>query len=200
MGGTYSDYLSSLGEHRSAFQHNQRREILAFKGIFDSFTALRRAVLDGKDREGKCPIDFQMFLLVMQRQAALAFDLLRAYQSFAAWAVLRPCLEAALVMGKWVDDPANAETWLRRLEDRARYLKAYQGANILSVSLPRSADIRAALTRINDDLSHVNAAYVSARAQCVATAEYEYRGVLYFDRDDELQAHLYAMLHLLMVV
>ena len=95
----------------------------------------------------------------MQRSARSAFDNLSAYQSCHAWIALRPFVEAALIMGKWVDDPQNATIWISRnagKNARKQYQDAYSGDSLRSQHLPGSDTIRQVLSRIGDEFLQTN--------------------------------------------
>jgi hypothetical protein len=137
----------------------------------------------------------------MQRQGATAYWSLASNQSYEAWVLGRPMLEACLIIGKWVDDFANAEIWKNRENDRKAYQKAYQGKKLESRSLPRSGALRKVLSRINDEFIHPNNRYYSRHIEVLPESDKSvYIQVHYFDPDtvDHL-AHVFAFLHLVLV-
>ena len=88
-----------------------------------------------------------------------AYHSVATYQAFLGWSIIRTGLEAALMMGKWVDDPRNAEIWANRDRDWKAYAKLFQGRALQSEALPQSARIQQALKRVNDLFLHPNPSY-----------------------------------------
>ena len=95
----------------------------------------------------------------MQRQSFVALDALSSMQAYQAWVLLRPGLECALIMGKWMDDNANYHIWINRLQDPEAYRTTYSGKKMVSRSLPRSRDLQQVLKAINDSFVHPNPEY-----------------------------------------
>jgi hypothetical protein len=73
--------------------------------------------------------------------------------------LLRPGIEAYLIIGKWIDDPATAEIWKNRRNDWKNYQKTYSGPALRSRSLPMSDQIQTILSIVNDDFVHANPDY-----------------------------------------
>jgi hypothetical protein len=173
----------------------------AFVAIDGNFPSLVELPRTRRDRNGKAHVSLVPFLLLLQRQAHTAFDVLSADQSYQAWLLLRPGIEAALIIGKWVDDPQNANIWQNRDKDPGAYQKAYTGKALQSAALPSSERIQAVLRRINDRFVHSNVDYYHRHLN-VSPADPGYVNVLlnYFE-DDRLQlTNVFAFLHLLLVV
>jgi hypothetical protein len=93
------------------------------------------------------------FSNILVRHVIFGFEHLSCYQSFPAWLTFRPGLEALLMIGKLVDDPANAKIWLDREVDFKAYRDAFWGKALGSKSLVRSAELRQVLTRLNDEFT-----------------------------------------------
>lgn len=103
--------------NREVFLANCRFGLHGFTRIDENFGLLGGMLTQRRDKAGFSHVSLVPFILVMQRQVYAAFELISTYQSFQAWVLLRPCLESALIMGKWVDDPAFAGVWQRRNDD-----------------------------------------------------------------------------------
>jgi hypothetical protein len=91
--------------NREVFLANCRFGLHGFTRIDENFGLLGGMLTQRRDKAGFSHVSLVPFILVMQRQVYAAFELISTYQSFQAWVLLRPCLESALIMGKWVDDP-----------------------------------------------------------------------------------------------
>ncbi len=120
---------SHLLEFRSHVLYNQSVSLLhegyafyAYHQIHLNFDKLIRVCSTTRDLKGHSLVSFSPFLLLMQRQGTTAYWSLASSQSYEAWVLARPMLEACLIIGKWIDDEANAEIWKNREMDR----KAYQ--------------------------------------------------------------------------
>jgi hypothetical protein len=140
-------------------------------------------------------------LLLLRRQAYCAFDVLSADQSYHAWLLLRPGVEAALIIGKWVDDPQNAAIWKDREKDRRAYQDTYTGRALRSTSLVGSDQIQGVLSAINDQFVHANLDYYYRHLKVdPGDPRYVNLALSYFE-DDTLQVvNALAFLHLLLAV
>lgn len=195
------EYQSASATNRDIFLLNHSYAFHAFGGLHDHSNLLGRMLQTGRDKTGKSYVSFLPFLLLIQRQALTAFQMLWAHQSYQAWVLLRPALESALIMGKWVDNPVNATVWRNGDVDRKRYAKIYTGAALRSENLPRSAELQKVLSRINDDFMHLNPSYYS-RHTTVADSGSELVSIMvrYFDDARDHEAHVLAFLHLMATV
>lgn len=199
---------SHLLAFRSHVLYNQSVSLLnegyafyAYHQIHLNFDNLIRVCSTVRDLKGHSMVSFGPFLLLMQRQGTAAYWSLASNQSYEAWVLARPMLEACLIIGKWIDDDANAEIWKRRETDRKAYREAYQGQKLESTSLPRSSELRSVLSRINDDFMHLNDRYYRRHTEVIPDSpDSVYIQVHYFDPDpvDHL-AHVLAFLHLVLV-
>jgi hypothetical protein len=198
----FLEYCESVGYNRDVFMLNQSDALWAFRQIHDNFGNLGLPLSKCRDASGKSHVSLVPFVLLMQRQAMAAFWALASHQSYQTWVLLRPCVESALIIGKWVDDLENASIWSKRLEDPKTYRKTYQGKEMVSKSLPRSEDIRGVLRRINDNFLHPNPDYYYRHTELRdAGPESVFMLVHYFDREDaEHRANVFAFLHLLLVI
>lgn len=187
--------------NREAFLLNHPAIFQAFSIIDDNFGRLLDPLIHQQDKDGHSHVSLGPMLTLMQRQCRVAFELLMTGQSYQSWVLLRPCLEFGLIIGKWVDDPKNATVWERRRSDPKRYRQEYSGTHLQSKSLPRSDDLRGVLSQINDDYMHANESYYSrhmSMSQCDSnTLKVK---VSYLDSNVDQEAHVYAVLHLLLVL
>ena len=195
--------LRSTGSlNQDVFLLNHSDAFFAYHQANKNFDRLGTALSTQYDRSGHSHVGLIPFLLLAQRQSMSAFWAMAGYQSFEAWVLLRPAIEAALIMGKWIDDPAFAELWRNRVTDLERYKKAYQGKALASKSLPRSSEIQVALRHVNDEFVHANDRYYDRHTTLQPTDPDNYLlGVQYFDTDTRAyRAHVLAFLHLLLVI
>ncbi|MCZ6877226.1 MAG: hypothetical protein O7G29_03695 [Acidobacteria bacterium] len=196
------EYFSVLIRNRDFFLLNQRDAFLAFETIHHRYSELGSILANHRDKDGHSQISLIPFVLLMQRQAMAAFWSLACYQSHQAWVTLRPCLESALIIGKWFDDPDNASIWNNRHKDRTAFRRTYEGRALISESLPRAAGLQAVLRRINDDFMHTNKKYYERHTDVQSDGpDHITLLVHYFDKDTKQhRAHVLAFLHLMVVV
>jgi hypothetical protein len=197
----FLEYRAALAYNREVFLIEHGALLKAFIAVDANFPALVELPRTRRDPHGNSHVSLVPFLLLLQRQAHTAFDILSADQSYQAWLLLRPGPEAALTIGKWVDDPRNAAIWQNREKAPSAYRKVYTGKALQSGSLPGSDRIQAVLRRINDRFVHANIDYYRRHLN-VGPGTPGYINVLlnYFE-DDPLQlANVFAFLHLLLVV
>jgi hypothetical protein len=110
----------------------------------------------------------------------------------------RPGLEALLIIGKFVDDVANAKTWREREVNPKAYRQEFSGGALESKSLPRSADFRQVLTHLNDEFMHPNPAFTYRDTTVKADAAGHLIEIQFFDVSANLhEAHLLAYLNLM---
>jgi hypothetical protein len=191
------EYQAAATKNRNIFLLGHGYAFHAFGGLNDNFDVLGRILQTKRDSKGKTYVSFIPFLLLMQRQSLSAFQALWSHQSYQAWVLLRPALESALIMGKWIDDKEMAKLWDRRKEEPEKYRKEYSGKKLISKSLPEASEIRAVLGRINDDFMHLNSDYYSRHMETRPAGPEAYNLLIqYFDADDDHAAHLLAFLHL----
>jgi hypothetical protein len=138
------------------------------------------------------------FANILTRHTLVGFEHLSSYQTFLAWLTFRPGLEALLMIGKFVDDPANVVIWKNRHVDWKSYNQTFAGRAMESKSLPQSDAFRQVLSRLNDEFMHPNPTFTYRDA----TQKDEGNDVLLeiqcFDTDPDIhEAHLLAYLNLL---
>jgi hypothetical protein len=151
-----------------------------------------------RDRQERFHAGLLGFVNLLVRHAIFGFQHITTHQSALAWFTFRPGLEAVLMLGKWVDDPSNAGVWRNRLTDRGTYARTFSGQGLVSNALPRSADFRGVLSRLNDEFMHPNPEFTYRDATITDEGETFFLGVDYFDRLAEThEAHLLAYLNLI---
>jgi hypothetical protein len=137
----------------------------------------------------------------MVRHILVGFQHISSYQSFLAWLTFRPGLEALLMIGKFVDDPAKAAVWKNRQGDWTLYQKTFSGGALESNSLPQSAAFRQVLGRLNDDFMHPNPNFAYRDSTQGDQGNAVSLEIQFFDADPDIhEAHLLAYLNLLNLV
>lgn len=194
----YSDYYSTQVSNREIFQKNFDADIREFKALLSKLRSTWARVGTTRGISGHSHVSLLPFSNILIRHVIFGFEHLSCYQSFLAWLAFRPGLEALLIIGKFVDDPANAKIWLNREADAKTYQNTFRGSALQSASTARSAEFRQVLNRLNDEFTHPNPAF----AYRDATRRDESDGVLleiqYFDRSTAIhEGHLLAYLNLL---
>jgi len=146
-------------------------------------------------------------LLLFQRQSRAAFEAFAVHQSYQGWVLLRPGIEAVPIIGKWVDDPANAGIWQKRdkepnrKEHRRAYQNTYSGPALKSKSLASSEQIRTVLSTVNDNFVHANPDYYDRHLKLSAgDPDYVNLWLDFFEDGSLLEPHVLAFLHLLLVM
>ena len=197
-------YRAAISQNRETFLLNYKTEFAAFDQFDKLFPHFAAGLGSGAAPQQKGDFQLIPFLPIMQRSARDAFDHLSAYQSCHAWIALRPFVEAALIMGKWVDDPQNATIWISRnagKNARKQYQDAYSGDSLRSQHLPSSDTIRQVLSRIGDEFLQTNLHYYT---HAITFSEGNSRqAALRMDTMDDQgdhRAHIYAFLHLIWLV
>lgn len=197
----FLEYQSALGYNRQVFliEHpDLLKAFIAIDGNFDTLIELPRTL---RDCHGNSHVGLLPFLLLLRRQVHTAFDVLIADQSYHAWLLLRPGIEAALIIGKWVDDPQNAKIWQARHKDQTAYMKAYRGKALHSTSLPDSERIQTVLRTINDRFVHANEDYYRRHLNVGPGDPGMVSFFLSYFEEDSLQVtNTFAFLHLLLLI
>jgi hypothetical protein len=201
------DYRSALAYNREVFLIEHGELIKAFSAIDANFTVLIEAPRTMRDADGKSYVSLIPLLLLAQRQSRAAFEAFAAHQSYQGWVLLRPGIESVLIIGKWIDNPANAKIWQDREKEpnrkkhRAAYQNTYSGPALKSKSLPSSERIRTVLSKVNDSFVHANPDYYDRHLKDRAGDPGYVNFVLdYFEDDSLLEANVLAFLHLLLVM
>lgn len=195
------DFRAAIEKNRQVFALQHAYAYYAFFGLTEAYDRVGRRLQSGRDAKGKSYVSLIPFLLIVQRQSMSAFEVLASYRSYESWVLLRPALEAALIMGKWVDDPENAAIWNSRGTRKTEYIKHFSGKGLISTSLPYAGALRSVLDRLNDEFVHANEPYYSrhTNAQAVSGDNILLR-LEFFDDDGDLACHTLAFLHLCAVI
>jgi len=197
----FSDYYSIQIRNREAFEKNFASDIAVFKALLSRLREVWARVGVTRGVSGQSHVGLLPFSNLLLRHVIFGFENLSCYQSFLAWLTFRPGLEALLMIGKFVDDPANAKIWLEREIDPKAYRQAFWGNALESKSLPRSAEFRQVLTRLNDDFMHPNPAFTYRDATVKTDSAGHLVEVQFFDVSAELhEAHILAYLNLLDII
>src|SRR5580704_9519872 len=114
----FLEYRMALAYNRDVFSVEHSDLLTDFVGVDGNFPALIELLSTRRDCNGKSHVSLVPLTFLLRRQGHTAFDLLSADQSYQAWLLLRPGIEAVLIIGKWVDDPRNATIWQNRDKDR----------------------------------------------------------------------------------
>lgn len=196
-----SDYYSIQTKNREVFEKNFASDIAVFKALLSRLRGVWARVGVTRGVSGNSHVGLLPFSNLLLRHAIFGFEHLSCYQSFLAWLTFRPGLEALLMIGKLVDDPAKGKVWREREIDPKAYRQVFLGSALESKALPRSAEFRQVLTRLNDEFMHPNPAF-TYRDSTVAT---DSAGVLvevqFFDVNANLhEAHLLGYLNLMDII
>lgn len=197
MSREFIEYRSILQRNGEIFLLNFKEEFTAFGETDLYFEKFGQIISTQRMRNGKTLLGLIPLLMIMQRQYRNAFQSISVFQSYQAWVLLRPAIESALVMGKWLDDLRNFDVWKQHEGNWKNYQKIYQGKNLVSESLPDSSEIQKVLKHINDDFMHTNPTYYRRHSQMIDVDEKNVSTfVTYIDDAQDHRASLYAFLHL----
>lgn len=194
------DSVSVMHRNREAFLTNFAEHVNAFDSMVERWMkCIHRFGAEGKATED--PVIAYLAVLLL-KHASAGFHHLSCYQSFFAWFVLRPGLEAFLFIGKIADDSNNAVVWREHRQQRKAYRDAFSGNGLISQSVPASTRLREALTHLNDSYMHPNQQFIArsffageARAQRLEPQGVQ-MSLSFNDRLPELRVHLIAYLNL----
>lgn len=194
----FSEYSSIQQKNREVFRKNFVSDTQRFK---DAVTALRNIwgrLGTERDKAGESHVGLLPFSNILVRHVIFGFEHLVCYQSFLAWLTFRPGLEALLMLGKFVDDPANAKIWLNREVDVNSYRKTFEGKALESTSLQLSPEFRQVLSRLNTEFMHPNPIFAYRDATVRSDAGSMQVEIQFFDVDADMhEAHLLAYLNLI---
>jgi hypothetical protein len=198
--GSLDEYRSSLEDSREWFSREYPGVLESFQVLDHGFSNLGTVLTSRRDTDGGSHISLAPLLMLMQRQAFVALDALSSMQAYQAWVLVRPGIECALIMGKWMDDVANHHIWANRFQNQRAYRDTYTGKALISQSLPRSADLQAVLRSINDSFVHPNPDYYTRHIGLtqLENGEVEVR-LHFFDDHDMHWASVLALVHLLIL-
>jgi hypothetical protein len=120
-------FQAAIEKNRLIFLLQHAYAYFAFFGLCEALDCVARRLQTGRDANGKSHVSLLPFLLIVQRQAMNAFEALSTCRSYEAWVTLRPAIEAALVMRKWIENPQNAAIWSARETRKTEYIKTFSG-------------------------------------------------------------------------
>lgn len=189
------DYRGVMSANREIFLLNFREEFFAFTDTYDRLNSISGVVSTTRARAGHSHVSHLSWLMIIGRQFLNSFECMSTSRSYDAWVLLRPALESALVMGKWIDDRINSDIWENRDNDKKSYMDTYEGKALLSKSLPDSSGVRSVLCRVNDDFMHSNPRYYFRHTKMNVNPHGVVLGLLFTDDGVEHEAHLFAYLH-----
>lgn len=201
----YVDYLNVKERNRKGFELNFGSDISAFQASFSALRSIWERLGTTRDVSGQSQVGLLVFANILIRHSIFGFESLVAYQSYLAWSNFRSGLEALLILGKLVDDPANAAVWVNRATDlkvdRAAYRNAFTGTALESRSLSRSVDFRKVLTHLNDNFMHPNPSFSYRDTTRIDDGKGVVLSIEFFDLVPELhEAHVLAYLNLFSLI
>ncbi len=202
MGNNFKEYLSILNDNFSIFVKNFSSNYLpSFGIIISSLESIWQRLGKERDLCGHSHVGILPFVNLLIRHSIFGFQHIAYYQSFLCWLTFRPGLEAFLILGKFVDDPANANIWKNRETDREAYIRTFQGRNLASNCLPQSTEFQKILSRLNDQFMHPNPDFVYRDTKLLDGGDSSlFLRTEYFDSAKEPgihESHLLAYLNLL---
>jgi hypothetical protein len=201
----YTDYQSAKDANRKGFEQNYSADVQFFEAANTKLSSIWERLGTTRDKTGHSHAGLLHFANILRRHCVLGFENIATYQSYLAWSNFRAGLEALLIIGKFVDDPANAKIWLNRSSNHAADKKAYSntfsGQGLRSKSLSRSGDLRDVLTRLNDNYMHPNPDFTYRDSTQVDAGDNVLLRIEFFDVDPGMhEAYLLAYLNLVAVV
>jgi len=197
----YVSYLATLTANRQIFLLNFHANFHAFETMFRALQTAWARLGTERDRPGRSQVGLLPFANILARHTLVGFEHLTYYQSFLAWLAFRPGLEAFLMIGKFVEDPANADIWKNRQSDWKSYKKTFSGSALESKSLAQSAAYRQILTHLNGEFIHPNPDFAYRDAAQKNNGKSVLLEIQCFDGDPDIhEGHLLAYLNLLDLV
>jgi hypothetical protein len=194
-------YRASVDAARAWFTLHHSAVDDSFEVLNSRFEELGKCLQHGRDAQNHTHVSLAPLLLICQRQAFIALDLLRSRQAYQAWLILRPGIEAVLIMGKWVEDVRQYLIWQNRHKNKKEYSKQYSGSGLETKALPNSKQIRRSLSTINDYFAHPNTDYYFRHTKLTDLEDENIELELkFFDDDGFHWASVLGMLHLLITV
>ncbi|MEW6447961.1 MAG: hypothetical protein AB1426_07730 [Bacillota bacterium] len=194
----FIDYYKTVSDNLKVFLRDYHDDFNTFLALMDTLQRIWAPIGTDRDLKGNHHAGLVPFVNLLVRHLVFGFQHIVSYQSFIAWLAFRPGLEAFLIIGKFVDDPVNAQIWLKRNEDRKSYGEAFFGKSLVSESLSRSADFQKVLSRLNDNFMHPNPNFTYRDMVIEENETSMFVKILYFDDSPELhEAHLLSYLNLL---
>ncbi len=198
------EHHARLVQAREAFLLNHKATIMAVGHANSVLHDIMIAVGNQARHDRNLRDAIVVALSVMRRESTHALDAISQHEFHQAWFVMRPAVEAALVVGKWLDDFSFFTLWRSTNRSKAQQQdcnRAFMGKGLVSQSLPNAERIRLALKTINDKFSHWNLAHLLQTAELKKDASgLEGIFVRWGDDSESLKPHAYAFVHLLALV
>jgi hypothetical protein len=194
----FSEYSSRQQKNREVFRKNFVSDTESFKEALTTLRNIWGRLGIERDKAGQSHAGLLPFSNILVRHVIFGFEHLACYQSFLAWLTFRPGLEALLMLGKFVDDPANAKIWLNREVDVNSYRRTFEGKALESTSLPLSPEFRQVLSRLNTEFMHPNPVFAYRDATIRSDAGGMLVEIQFFDVDADVhEGHLLAYSNLI---
>jgi hypothetical protein len=195
----FSDYLSVQQQNQAVFRHNFSADIATFRAYLTNLRSIWARLGSERGTSGQSQAGLLPLSNILIRHVMFGFEHLASYQSFLAWLTFRPGLEALLIIGKFVDDPATARIWLERELNASAYRQTFEGRALESSALSRSSsEFRQVLGRLNSEFMHPNPKFMYRDTTARADEEGMLIEIQFFDQTSDIhEAHLLAYLNLL---
>lgn len=203
----YEGYIKIRDENSKLFEVNFPRDLASFHESLEKLRLAWAPLGSRRGLSGESHVGLLIFSQLLIRHCIFGFEKLACAQSYLAWSNFRAGLEAFLIAGKLVDDPANARIWSNRAsnlqDDRNAYRKTFSGSALEPKSIARGKELRQVLTRLNDDCMHPNPdfTYRDVRRVEIEGSKDLLLQVEFFDATPELrEAHILAYLNLVAIL
>src|SRR5580704_2983186 len=121
----YTDYQSAKDSNRKGFEQNYSADVQFFEAANAKLSSIWERLGRTRDKAGHSHAGLLHFANILRRHSLLGFENIATYQSYLMWSNFRAGLEALLIVGKFVDDPANSTIWLNRSSSRTADKNAY---------------------------------------------------------------------------
>src|SRR6202007_2140269 len=126
----YLSYLATQTANRQIFLVNFEADVRSFETLFNALRLAWGRLGNERDTSGQSHTGLLPFANILARHVLIGFQHLSFYQSFLAWLTFRTGLEALLMTGKFVDEPANANVWKKRQADWKSYQRIFYGKDL----------------------------------------------------------------------
>jgi hypothetical protein len=201
----YAEYLHAKDVNRRSFEQNNSADVQFFDAANARWGSIWARLGTTRDKAGQSHVGLLHFANTLRRHCILGFENIATYQSYLMWSNFRAGLEALLIVGKFVDDPANSRIWSNRnsnqTADKKAYSATFSGQGLRSSSLSRSRDLRDVLTRLNDNYMHPNPDFMYRDSTRADAGNDILLQIEFFDIEPGMhQVHLLAYLNLVAVM
>lgn len=191
-------YSATRVKNREVFLLNFGQDFRVFDRLLSLLPQIWTRIGKERDKAGRSHAGLLLFANLVQRHALVGFEHIACFQSYLGWLTFRPGLEALLILGKFIDDPANAELWRNRQRDPTKYRQVFSGRGLVSQSLSGSSELQQVLARLNDNFVHANPEFTYTHQSVQDVGASPLLEIGFFDRSPDLhEAHLLAFLNLL---